>query len=142
MSKQQELQEAKKVMVVRKNELVALKNSNSNSWSDKLQDELDELVSSEVDLEEQIEGVNKQLLECVEEDSYNVQAGTEDMIHLLIVHGRRFNSNTGKEESLPYIQIFSVNEFNLFKNNASLLGYSVVKVLHDPTGEANKLVTK
>ena len=129
-------------MVVRKNELVALKNSNSNSWSDKLQDELDELVSSEVDLEEQIEGVNKQLLECVEEDSYNVQAGTEDMIHLLIVHGRRFNSNTGKEESLPYIQIFSVNEFNLFKNNASLLGYSVVKVLHDPTGEANKLVTK
>ena len=64
------------------------------------------------------------------------------MVHLTIVRGRRFNPNTGKEESQPYNQIFSVNEFNLFKKNAHLLGYSVVKVLHDPTGEADKMIKK
>lgn len=140
-SQQQELQAKKEAIRTRKDELIALKEAGGKSWSDELQNELDELVTNEVDLDEQIENNAKALFEC--EDEYDVPKGTEGMVHLLIVRGRRFNPKTGKEESRAYTQIFSVNEFNLFKKNANLLGYSVLKVLHDPTGEANKLlVTK
>ena len=145
LSRQQELQKAKEAMQTRKSELLELKKIGGKSWSEALQDELDELVSSEVDLYEQIEINSKQLAELSTESKksdYEVPKGTENLVHLSIVRGRRFNPNTGKDESKPYVQMFSISEFNLFKDNANLLGYSVLKVLHDPTGEAEKLISK
>ena len=127
-------------MATRKSELIALKNAGGESWTKELQDELDELVSSAIDLEDQLEELEKQMAE--EPAGYEVPKGTENMVHLSIVRGRRFNPQTGKEESAAYTQIFSANEFNLFKKSATLLGYSVIKVLHDPTGEAEAMVVK
>lgn len=49
---------------------------------------------------------------------------------------------TGKEISKPYTQLFTYSEWQLFKNNFASLGYTIMKVLHDPYGEAAKFVTK
>lgn len=106
-------------------------------FNEKHQAKLDEVTEAIVDLEEQIELVGDET-----SAEYVPQPGTEDHVHLSIVRGRRFNPNTGKEESLPYVQVFTRGEFELFKVNAHLLGYSVLKVLHDPTGEASKMVVK
>lgn len=74
--------------------------------------------------------------------AYKVPNGSENMIHLSIVQGRKFNPMTGKEESVEHIQMFSYGEWQLFKNNYTNLGYSIMSVLHDPFGEAEQYVTK
>lgn len=133
---------SKKEIEARKEELIAIKKTNSEAWTKELQDELDEIVSSEIDLSELIDEIEATLPKTVSDNGYKVPDGTEKMIHLSIARGRRFNPKTGKDETKAYTQIFSVNEFNLFKKNANLLGYSILKALHDPTGEANKLLVK
>lgn len=74
------------------------------------------------------------------ESKYVPEPGTENMIHLEIVRGRRFNPNTGKRESVPYVQIFSFSEWTAFKSAHKGLGYVITKVLHDPYGDAEKYV--
>lgn len=76
------------------------------------------------------------------EDGYHVEEGTEKMVHVSIVKGRRFNPSTGKEESAPFVQIFNFGEWQLFKRHFKALGYTIVKVLHDPYSDAEDLVTK
>lgn len=105
-----------------------------------MQVKLDEIIGEIADIEEEIvagvTGKEEKKAEYVPEE------GTEKLVHLRIVHGRRFNSMTGKEESTPYLQMFTYGEFMLFKKNASLLGYSVVEVMHDPYGQASEMVVK
>lgn len=86
---------------------------------------LNELTEAIVDLEEQIE-----LAE--EESTYKPAPGTENLIHVSIVRGRRYNPDTGKEESVPYIQTFNLSEYNSFKKNAALLGYTIISELYNP----------
>lgn len=97
-----------------------------------MQTKLDQVTEAIVDLEEQIELA----------PSYIPAKGTENHVHLKIVSGRRFNPRTGKEESAPYTQIFTPNEFNLFKQYHALIGFQVVEVLHDPTNTAEELISK
>lgn len=114
----------------RKAELVALKNS--NTISEEQQEELDDVTIFLVDVDDIIEEKAK--------NSYNVPKGEEKLVHLSIVKGRRFNPNTGKEESSPVVQKFTYGEFIAFRNSHHLLGYVIVKVLHDPYNEAYKLI--
>lgn len=152
----QELQELKE----QKDKVVQAKAENPTKWTKASQDKLDKLVEAIVDLEEQIEladpdetagqetpteteGEKPQETPAeAKEEGYSPEEGTEKMVHLKICHGRRFNPNTGKEEATPKTQLFSYGEFQLFKQNYSRLGYTVVEVLHDPTGEAQELVCK
>jgi hypothetical protein len=76
------------------------------------------------------------------EDGYHVEEGTEKMVHVSIVKGRRFNPSTGKEESAPFVQMFNFGEWQLFKRHFKALGYTIIKALHDPYGDAEDLVTK
>lgn len=126
----------------RKAELESLKAKGGKNWSDQLQEELDEVVLFLVDLDEVIE--EKQAATKVESaaPSYTPEKGTEKMVHLSIVHGRRFNPNTGKEESTPYTQVFTFAEWQLFKKNFARLGYAILAVLHDPYGDAAELIVK
>ncbi len=126
----------------RKTELEGLKAKGGKNWSDQLQEELDEVVLFLVDLDEAIE--EKQAATKIESaaPSYIPEKGTEKMVHLSIVHGRRFNPNTGKEESTPYTQVFTFAEWQLFKKNFARLGYAILAVLHDPYGDAAGLVAK
>lgn len=116
----------------RKNELVKLKANNATAWDNKLQDELNEITIFLVDAEEALESGS----------TYMPKPGTEDMIHVSLIQGRRFNPLTGKEESKEFTQIFTFAEWQLFKKNYRNLGYIVTAVLHDPYGDANDIVTK
>ena len=130
-SKSQLQQELSKLQE-EKARLVRVKNDTPEKFTTGMQTKLDEVTESIVDLEEQIELA----------PDYTPAKGTEKCVHLKIVNGRRFNPRTGKEESAPYTQIFTPNEYELFKKYNALIGYQVVEVLHDPTGTADKLIVK
>lgn len=115
-----------------KDKLVKAKNDTPEKFTTGMQTKLDEITEAIVDLEEQIELA----------PDYTPAKGTEKCVHLKIVNGRRFNPRTGKEESAPYIQIFTPNEYNLFKQYHALIGFQVVEVLHDPTNTAKELISK
>ena len=139
----QELQQLMEQGQQAKARLEAQKSKGGKAWTQEMQDELDNTVLGLVDLEEYIEERKKQeetTQESTESTAYVPAKGAEKMVHLAIVHGRRFNPNTGKEESKPYIQLFTFGEWQLFKQNYKMLGFSIVKVLHDPYNEAE--VTK
>lgn len=124
----------------RKEELDALKQKGGKSWNSALQEELDDVALYIVDIEDMM--YEKQNETADDNEHYWVESGTEKLVHLAIVKGRRFNPTTGKEESKPYIQLFTFAEWQLFKKNFRGLGYSIMKVLHDPYGEAKDYVTK
>jgi hypothetical protein len=139
----EELKVHKKNAGETKAELEALKTKGGKAWTQELQEKLNEVTLFLVDLEEAME--EKEALEVEETEpkgSYVPQKGTEKMVHLSIVQGRRFNPMSGKEESAPYIQMFTYPEWQLFKKHFRSLGYFIMSVLHDPYGEASELVTK
>lgn len=92
------------------------------------QEQLDNAVMHLVDVEA--------IIEEMQQKAYKPAAGTEDLVHLMIVRGRRYNPMTGKEESSPYKQVFTLGEWQLFKANYKGLGFTILKVLHDPFGDA------
>lgn len=125
----------------RKNELEALKTKGSKAWTPELQEELDDVVLFLVDVDDVIE--EKTTSEkTATKTSYNPAPGTEKMVHLSLVRGRRFNPLTGKEESKAFTQLFTFAEWQLFKKNYKNLGYTVIAALHDPYGDAAEIVTK
>lgn len=127
-------------MEANKAKLEAIQAKQPEKWTKQLQAKLDETIGEIADIDEEIAALTEEA--PTEKSEYTPSKGTEKLVHLSIVRGRRFNSMTGKEESAPYVQMFTYGEFQLFKKNASLLGYSVLKVLHDPYGEAKEMVVK
>lgn len=122
----------------RKTELEALKAKGDKSWTPELQEELDNIVLLLVDIDDIIEEKTAN----AKTSSYNLAPGTEGMVHLSLVQGRRFNPLTGKEESKVFTQLFTFAEWQLFKKNYKNLGYTVVAALHDPYGDAAEIVSK
>lgn len=131
----------KKKAVERKAELEAAKAKGGKAWTSDLQEELDEVVLFLVDVDDVIEEKSSALKTQAKSD-YTPKPGTEKMVHLSIVRGRRFNPLTGKEESAPFTQLFTFAEWQLFKKNFKGLGYTIMEVLHDPYGDAAELVVK
>lgn len=122
----------------RKAELEAIKAKGGKAWTSELQDELNEAALFLVDIEEVIEEKAANAIE----NAYTPASGTEKMVHLSLVRGRRFNPMTGAEESKPFVQMFTFAEWQLFKNNFKGLGYTIMAALHDPYGDASELVVK
>ena len=77
-----------------------------------------------------------------EEPKYTPAKGTEKMVHLKLVKGRRFNPITGVEESKEFVQMFTYSEWQLFKKHFENLGYTIMEALHDPYGDAANYVIK
>ncbi len=134
-----ELKAIKNKAVARKAELEAAKTKGGKGWTPDMQEEFDEVALFLVDLEEIID---QKMLEEPATPSYIPEPGTENMVHLSIVRGRRFNPMTGAEISKPFIQKFTFAEWQLFKNNFKGLGYTIMEALHDPYGDAKALVYK
>lgn len=118
--------------------LQKLKSSKDKRWTEAMQEDLDATALYIVDIEDVLE----EKTSSISNGEYELKAGTEKLVHLSIVKGRRFNPMTGKEESKPYTQLFTFAEWQLFKKNFKGLGYSIMKVLHDPYGEAKDFVAK
>ena len=131
----------KKKAVERKAELEAAKAKGGKAWTSDLQEELDEVVLFLVDVDDVIEEKQNEATSTAE-NQYVVKPGTEKMVHLSIVRGRRFNPMTGKEESPAYTQMFTFAEWQLFKKTYKGLGYTIMAALHDPYGDAAELVQK
>lgn len=110
------------------------------------QEEADKIAVLLLDLEEAIE---EKMLEGEPESKledapkgYTPAKGTEKMVHLKVVNGRRFDSSTGAEISKPHKQMFTRSEWNVFKKHHKQIGFEIVEVLHDPTNEAQNYVAK
>ena len=131
----------KKKAVERKAELEAAKAKGGKAWTSDLQEELDEVVLFLVDVGDVIEEKSS-ASKTQAKSGYTPKPGTEKMVHLSLVRGRRFNPLTGKEESKVFTQLFTFAEWQLFKNNFKGLGYTIMAALHDPYGDAAELVTK
>lgn len=131
----------KKKAVERKAELEAAKVKGGKAWTSDLQEELDEVVLFLVDVDDIIEEKQKEATSTTKNE-YVIKPGTEKMVHLSIVRGRRFNPMTGKEESPAYTQMFTFAEWQLFKKTYKGLGYTIMAALHDPYGDAAELVQK
>lgn len=121
----------------RKAELEALKAKGGKGWTNSLQEKLNDVVLFLVDVDDIIE-----VKQANKKAAYTPKPGTEKMVHLLIVRGRRFNPMTGKEESTPFMQMFTFAEWQLFKKNFKRLGFTIMKALHDPYGDAAELVVE
>lgn len=130
----EQVNDYKQNALARKAELEAAKAKGGKGWTTDMQEELDEIALFLVDVEEVIEEKKK-----AASTGYVVKPGTEKLVHLKLVKGRRFNSKTGKEISKPYIQMFTFSEWQLFKSNFKGLGYIIVEALHDPYGDAKAL---
>ena len=137
----EDIKSYKKKAVERKAELEAAKAKGGKAWTSDLQEELDEVVLFLVDIDDIIEEKSS-VSEVQVKSNYTPKPGTEKMVHLLILHGRRFNPMTGKEESPAYAQMVTYAEGQLFKNAYEGLGYTIMAVLHDPYGDAKELVQK
>lgn len=136
----EEVKAYKKQAAARKAELEALKAKGGKAWTDELQDELNDVALFLVDIDDVIE--EKVAKAKTEKSTYVPSPGTEKMVHLSLVRGRRFNPLTGKEESAPFTQLFTFAEWQLFKENFKGLGYTIMEALHDPYGDAAELVAK
>lgn len=131
----------KKKAIERKAELEAAKAKGGKAWTSDLQEELDEVVLFLVDVDDVIEEKSS-ALKTQAKSGYTPKPGTEKMVHLSLVRGRRFNPLTGEEESKVFTQLFTFAEWQLFKKNFKGLGYTIMEVLHDPYGDAAELVVK
>lgn len=141
----EEIKTYKDNAVARKAELEAAKAKGGKAWTTNMQEELDEIALFLVDVEEVIEEKQKVAAEGEQKavsNTYVPKAGTEKMVHLSIVRGRRYNPRTGKEETKPFVQMFTFAEWQLFKKNFAGLGYTIIEALHDPYGDAAELVAK
>lgn len=132
---QQELQE----LLQQKEALLKSKNAAPTKFTKAQQEQLDSIAEQIIDLEEQIELAvdepEKPIAAALVKDEYVPAPGTENMVHLSIVRGRRFNEFTGEELSKPYTQTFTYGEYKNFKENASRIGYTIVKELYNPFKE-------
>lgn len=126
----QELNEFKADTEAKKAKLEALKAKNDKNWTEENQEELQQVVMLLVDVEEVIDEKSKAAAEV--KTGYTPAAGTEKMVHLLVAQGRRFNPNTGEEESKPTVRLFTFSEYQLFKKHYASLGYTIVEELHNP----------
>ena len=131
----------KKKAIECKAELEAAKAKGGKAWTSDLQEELDEVVLFLVDVDDVIEEKSS-ASKTQAKGGYTPKPGTEKMVHLLIVYGRRFNPMTGEEESPAYTQMFTFAEWQLFKKMYKGLGYTIIEALHDPYGDAAELVQK
>lgn len=122
-----ELKAHKTKAQARKNELEALKAKGGDTWTNNLQEELNDIAVYLVDIDEALQGQKKNV--------YKPAAGTENLVHVKMVRGRRFNPRTGKEESKPYVQMFTFSEWLLFKINHKGLGYEIEEILYNPYKE-------
>ena len=105
-----------------------LKSTAPDKFTKSQQDKVSDITEQIIDLEEQIELIG----DDNEKTGYTPEPGTENLVHLSIVRGHRFDENTGKEVSTPYIQKFTYGEYQNFIKNAELIGYKIVKELYNP----------
>lgn len=65
---------------------------------------------------------------------------TSGKVVAMVAFGDRFSKRTGKEVNPPQKRYFSFGEWQVFKQNYKLLGYSITDIINDPFGDAAGLI--
>lgn len=79
--------------------------------------------------------------EALKQNASNVSADSKSgKVVVMVAFGDRFSKRTGKEVNPPQKRYFSFGEWQVFKQNYKLLGYSVTSVINDPFGDAAGLI--
>ena len=132
MTKEQ-LEEILTQLKTGKIQLEAKKEKAGKNWTKEMQEELQECVSTIVDVEEQLSllTANKDSKTVTVEEKYVPLAGEEKLVVAELVQGKKFDPNTGEEISKSYLQKFSEGEWKVFERSAKQLGYTY-KVIYNP----------
>lgn len=85
-----------------------------------------------------VEEALKQNAATVQQSASEVD--TSNQVVVMAAFGDRFSKRTGKEVNPPQKRYFTYGEWQLFKKNYKLLGYSITGVVNDPYGDAAELV--
>ena len=79
--------------------------------------------------------------EALKQNVFSTPADKSDKaVVVMVAFGDRFSKRTGKEVNPPQKRYFSFGEWQVFKQNYKLLGYSVTAVINDPFGDAAGLI--
>lgn len=79
--------------------------------------------------------------EALKQNVFSTPADKSDKaVVVMVAFGDRFSKRTGKEVNPPRKRYFSFGEWQVFKQNYKLLGYSVTSVINDPFGDAAGLI--
>ena len=136
MSQKNSLQSQKEQLLANKAKLETIKSQQPDKWTNQMQVKLDEIIGEIADIDESTNAENP--TEGAETSGYKPEEGTENLFHVEVVRGHRYNPHTGKEESRPYVQLFTKSEFEVFEKHAKNLGYEIIKILYKP--ETKKVI--
>lgn len=121
----------------RQEELQQLQLNNPDAFTKEQKDEFDNNAK-------EIKSAENRLAIVEEALKQNAQAAssqaTSDRVVVMVAFGDRFSKRTGKEVNPPQKRYFTFGEWQVFKQNYKLLGYSIVSVINDPHGDAAGLV--
>lgn len=79
--------------------------------------------------------------EALKQNVFSTLADKSDnAVVVMVAFGDRFSKRTGKEVNPPQKRYFSFGEWQVFKQNYKLLGYSITAVINDPFGDAAGLI--
>ena len=79
--------------------------------------------------------------EALKQNVFSTLADKSDKaVVVMVAFGDRFSKRTGKEVNPPQKRYFSFGEWQVFKQNYKLLGYSITAVINDPFGDAAGLI--
>ena len=79
--------------------------------------------------------------EALKQNASSISADSKSgKVVAMVAFGDRFSKRTGKEVNPPQKRYFSFGEWQVFKQNYKLLGYSITAVINDPFGDAAGLI--
>ena len=79
--------------------------------------------------------------EALKQNVFSTPADKSDKaVVVMVAFGDRFSKRTGKEVNPPQKRYFTFGEWQVFKQNYKLLGYSITSIINDPFGDAAGLI--
>ena len=121
----------------RQEELQQLQLSNPDAFTVEQKTELDNNAEELKKAEARLAVVE----EALKQNVFSTPADKSDKaVVVMVAFGDRFSKRTGKEVNPPQKRYFSFGEWQVFKQNYKLLGYSITAVINDPFGDAAGLV--
>ena len=138
-----QLQQELKELSSEKEQLLQAKKADEKAFTKEQQARLSKVTEDIIDLEEQIElAPADEAPKTATTAEYEVPKGTEKLVHVKLSTGNRYDPKTGREINKPVPQTFNYGEWQLFKKNYKLLGYTIVEVMNDPFKDATPLIDK
>lgn len=121
----------------RQEELQQLQLSNPDAFTTEQKTEFDENAKDLKAAEARLAVVEEALKQNTSSASTDSTSGK---VVAMVAFGDRFSKRTGKEVNPPQKRYFSFGEWQVFKQNYKLLGYSITDIINDPFGDAAGLI--